>query len=263
MQFHFTFKTEIKALRTLLRSSPRGSRRGTHGTPRSGSAFGRPQGVSYPDRAGRTWCPVERKVGAPCLGTRREGCEPGSDPRYSRGWHYRKNKFNKERRQFERMSSFETQAAGLARPRCSPGPHLSIPLTRGPKAPPGSPPCPLLPVAPRKRAEAPRSPPQRKPCPCPLQGVTLASPPPRPHSTRRWGRGSRPAGVRGAPAGVRGPARLGAERVLGRVGECARASMCVCRSPSPVWAPARSRAPRSPLSRFSTRAPTELRQGTS
>lgn len=47
----------------------------------------------------------------------KKGCEPGPDPRYSCGWHYRKNKFNKERRQFERMSSFETQAAGLARPR--------------------------------------------------------------------------------------------------------------------------------------------------
>lgn len=140
MQFHFTFKTEIKALRTFLRSNRRGSRRGTHRTPRSGSAFGRPQGVSYRARAGQTWLPVGSKVGAPCLGTRWEGREPGSDPRYSCGWHYRKNKFNKERRQFERMSSFETQAAGLARPRSSPGPHLSIPLTRAPRAPLRSPP---------------------------------------------------------------------------------------------------------------------------
>ncbi|KAM9089321.1 uncharacterized protein AAG666_013829 isoform 2-T3 [Megaptera novaeangliae] len=76
-----------------------------------------------------------------------KGASPDPDPRYSCGWHYRKNKFNKERRQFERMSSFETQAAGLARPRSSPGPHLSIALIRAPKAPLRSPPCPLLPVA--------------------------------------------------------------------------------------------------------------------
>lgn len=124
MQFHFTFKTEIKALRTFLVGNRRGSRRGTYRTPRSGSSFGRPQGVSYPAPAGQTWFPVGKKMGAPSLGTRWEGCEPGSDPRYSCGWHYRKNKFNKERRQFERMSSFETQAAGLARPRFSRPPLL-------------------------------------------------------------------------------------------------------------------------------------------
>lgn len=162
MQFHFTFKTEIKALRTFLQSNRRGARRGTHRTPRSGSAFGRPQGVSYPARAGQTWFPVEKKGGrpmSPCSpGRGGKGASPDPDPRYSCGWHYRKNKFNKERRQFERMSSFETQAAGLARPRSSPGPHLSIALIRAPKPPLLSPPCPLLPVALVRHAEAPRGP---------------------------------------------------------------------------------------------------------
>lgn len=65
MQFHFTFKTEIKALRTLLWSNRRGSRRGTHRTPRSGSAFRRPPGVSYPARTGQTCFPVGKKRWAP------------------------------------------------------------------------------------------------------------------------------------------------------------------------------------------------------
>lgn len=161
------------------------------------------------------------------------------------------------------MSSFETQAAGLARPHSSPGPHLSIPLTRAPKAPLCSPPSPLLPVARERRAEAPRGPLPREPGPSRLL-VTLALPPPRPHSARRWGRGSGPAGVPGAQArGLGASAAPSGACARGRVGECARARVCVCRSPSPVWAPALSRAPRSPLSRFSARAPTELRQGTS
>lgn len=144
MQFHFTFKTEIKALRTFLIWNRRGSRRGTHRTPRSGSAFGHPQGVSYPAPAGQTWFPVARKMNAPSLGTRWEGCEPGSDPRYSCGWHYRKNKFNKERRQFERMSSFETQAARLARPRFSRPPplHSANPGPEASAAPHSLPPPP-------------------------------------------------------------------------------------------------------------------------
>lgn len=84
MQFHFTFKTEIKALRTLLWSNRRGSRRGTHRTPCSGSTFGRPPGVSYPARTGQTCFPVGKKggrrVSPPSSGTRWEGCEPGSRP---------------------------------------------------------------------------------------------------------------------------------------------------------------------------------------
>lgn len=232
MQFHFTFKTEIKALRTFLRSNRRGSRRGTHRTPRSGSAFGRPQGVSYPAGAGQTWFPVGSKVGAPSLGTRWEGREPGFDPRYSCGWHYRKNKFNKERRQFERMSSFETQAAGLARPRSSPGPHLSIPLTRAPKALLRSPPCPLHPVAPRRRTEAPPPQPQGRFCESRVPAGSWVSPWPRcrPAPTPR-------ARGEGAPAGpgfgglrlpARRRARLRAVRV--REGELvsARARECVC-----------------------------------
>lgn len=213
MQFHFTFKTEIKALRTFLRSNRRGSRRGTHRTLRSGSAFGRPQGVSYPAGAGQTWFPVGSKVGVPSSGTRWEGREPGFDPRYSCGWHYRKNKFNKERRQFERMSSFETQAAGLARPRSSPGPHLSIPLTRAPKALLRSPPCPSTPWP---REDAPKPPhhhhpraasarAQSRPAPGCHLGLAAAPPPPRapvgkglPPGRGSGGSGSRPGGERGS-----------------------------------------------------------------
>lgn len=70
-----------------------------------------------------------------------EGHKPGSDPRYSCGWHNRKNTFNKERRQFEKMSSFETQAAGLARPGFS-GPQLPIPPPEDPEILGCSPPHP-------------------------------------------------------------------------------------------------------------------------
>lgn len=131
------------------------------------------------------------------------------------------------------MSSFETQAAGLARPRSSPGPHLSIPLPRAPKAPPRCPPCPLLPVAPRSRAEAPRvrrreSPgaagcwlslrPRRRPAPTPRAGGEGA----------RAGRGSGGAGS--GPGGKRGSERCVCERESW--GVRARASVCVSLSVS-------------------------------
>lgn len=133
-------------------------------------------------------------------------------------------------------------------------PHLSIPLTRVPKPPLRSPPSPLLPVAPRRRAEAPWGPPLQEASPRRLLGVTLASLPPRPHSARWWGRGSGPARVRGAQAqGLGASAAPGGACARGRVGECARARGCVCRSPSPVWAPARSRGP--PVSSFPVLSP--------
>lgn len=63
--------------------------------------------------------------------------------------------------------------------------------------------------------------------------------------------------------GGRRPPESVAHRVRVRDESWERARGLVCRAPTPVLAPARSRAPRSPLSRFSARAPTELRQGTS
>ena len=131
------------------------------------------------------------------------------------------------------MSSFETQAAGLARPRSSPGPHLSIPLTRAPKALLRSPHPALFPRWPRRDAPKPpgvrfgesRVPagsgspwPRRRPAPTPRaggEGATAA------------GRGSGGAGS--WPGGERGSERCVCER---RVGECARARVCVCVSRS-------------------------------
>lgn len=107
-------------------------------------------------------------------------------------------------------------------------PHLSIPLTRVPKPPLRPTPCPLLPVVPKRRAEAPWGPLLREPSPCRLLGVTLASPPPRPHPARWWGRGSSPGRVRGAKArGLGASAAPGGACARGRVGECARARVCV------------------------------------
>lgn len=149
-------------------------------------------------------------MGAPSLGTRWEGCKPGSDPRYSCGWHYRKNKFNKERRQFERMSSFETQAAGLARPRSSrppplhsanPGPEASAALPSLP-TPPGSPPgdAKKPPGVRRRQSPVPAgfwvSPwPRRRPAPTPRDGGegALAQPGFGGRRLVVWGRARLPA----------------------------------------------------------------------
>lgn len=89
---------------------------------------------------------------------RRDRRKPSSDPRYSCGWHYRKNTFNKERRQFEKMSSFETEAAGLARLGLSGPQHPSTP-SRHPGTPrlPGIRPLPSLPTVPGTRAGVPGS----------------------------------------------------------------------------------------------------------
>lgn len=229
MQFHFTFKTEIKALRTFLVGNHRGSRSSTYRTPRSGSAFGRPPGVPYPAPARQTWFPVGKKMGAQSLGTRWEGCEPGADPRYSCGWHYRKNKFNKERRQFERMSSFETQAAGLARSRFSRPPLLHS-ANRGPEVSSAIPSLPSPSGGPPDDAQKPSG---VRCCESPVPAGFWVSPWPRrrPAPTPRAsgeGAPSRP-GFGGRRLRIWGPAQLWAVRV--REGELvsarARASVCV------------------------------------
>lgn len=95
------------------------------------------------------------KSGRPGWRARRDGRKPGSDPRYSCGWHYRKNTFNKERRQFEKMSSFETQAAGW---RASVSPAPSAP-SRHPGTPRllGALPLPSLPAVSGTRTGVPGS----------------------------------------------------------------------------------------------------------
>lgn len=181
-----------------------------------------------------------------------EGHKPGSDPRYSCGWHNRKNTFNKERRQFEKMSSFETQAAGLARPGFS-GPQLPIPPPEDPEILGRSPPHPHPTALPASGARGTRT--GDPSSAAAYFGVTppgLSSPPRR---TGLQGRGS----LRSRGSQARGAWPVAC--VCGMRAGNARAGEC--RAPTPVWAPARSRAPRSPLSRFSARAPTELRQGTS
>lgn len=167
-------------------------------------------------------------MNAPSLGTRWEGCEPGSDPRYSCGWHYRKNKFNKERRQFERMSSFETQATRLARPRFSrpPPPHSANP---GPEASAAPHSLPSPPGGPRKTRRSPPGSAAARAQSLPASGCHLGlAAPPRPHPARWWGRGSSPGRDRGAQArGLGASAAPGGACARGRVGECARARVCV------------------------------------
>lgn len=181
----------------------------------------------------------------------RDGRKPSSDPRYSCGWHYRKNTFNKERRQFEKMSSFETQAAGLARLGLSGPQHPSTP-SRHPGTPrlPGTRPLPSLPAVPGTRAGVHGS-------AAACFGVT-----PRSRQLAPPHRFSKKGGVPLQGRGSQAPGSV-ARRVRVRDASWERARGRVCRAATPVWAPARSRAPRSPLSRFSARAPTELRQGTS
>lgn len=170
-------------------------------------------------------------MGAPSLGTRWEGCKPGSDPRYSSGWHYRKNKFNKERRQFERMSSFETQAAGLARPRFS-RPPLSIPLNPVPKPPLRFSPCPLLPVVPqdtrRNPLESAAARAQSLPASGCHLGLAAAPPPPR----AMVGKGHWPSPGSGGAGSWSGGERSSPRCVCERVGECARARVCMSLSVS-------------------------------
>lgn len=157
------------------------------------------------------------------------------------------------------MSSFETQAAGLARPRSSPGPHLSIPLTRAPKAPLRSHSLPSSPGGPGEMRQKPPgsasarvgSPPASEH----LETRRRPAPPPRASGKAAAQAEAREAQARGLGAST--SEQCVCERRVGAQG------VCVCRSPSPVWAPALSRAPESPLSRSSARAPTELRQGTS
>lgn len=133
------------------------------------------------------------------------------------------------------MSSFETQAAGLARPRSSPGPHFSIPLTRAPKAPLRSPPCSLHPVAPRRRTDPlllPHHHPGDRFYESPVPAGSWVSPWPRcrpaptPLASGEGAPAGRGFGGRRLPA--RGRARLRAVRV--REGELvsARARECVC-----------------------------------
>lgn len=172
-------------------------------------------------------------MGAPALGTTREGCEPGSDPRYSCGWHYRKNKFTKERRQFERMSSFETQAAGLARPGSPRPPPLHY-AARGPEASAALPSQLSPPLSPPKDAQKP---PGVHSCKRLVPAGFWVSPWPRrrPAPTPRAGGERAPAcpGVRGAQArGLGASAAPGDACARGRVGECARARGCVSLSVS-------------------------------
>jgi hypothetical protein len=145
------------------------------------------------------------------------------------------------------MSSFETQAARLARLGLS-GPQHPIPPSRDPEAPRRSPPA-LPDSGPGDTHRSPWL------CGRLLWGDPKVSPAcPAAQVSQR----------RGFPCGAGGPRPPGAwpaACVCGMRAGSARAGEC--RAPTPVRAPARSRAPRSPLSRFSARAPTELRQGTS
>lgn len=143
--------------------------------------------------------------------TRLEGHKPGSDPRYSCGWHNRKNTFNKERRQFEKMSSFETQAAGLARPGFS-GPQLPIPPPEDPEILGCSPPHPHPTALPASGARGTRT--GDPSSAAAYFGVTPPQVSPA-HPAAQVSKEGVPCGVGGRRPGERGPSRACAGCELG------------------------------------------------
>lgn len=154
------------------------------------------------------------KSGRPGWRARRDGRKPGSDPRYSCGWHYRKNTFNKERRQFEKMSSFETQAAGW---RASVSPAPSAP-SRHPGTPRllGALPLPSLPAVSGTRAGVPGS-------AAACFGVT----PPKVSPARPASKVSQRRGFPCGSGGLRPPGAWPAACVCGMRAGSARAGECV------------------------------------
>lgn len=154
MQFHFTFKTEIKALRTFPVWTRRGSRRGTHRTPRWGSAFGRPQGVSSRLQLGKLGSQWEERWAPRLWGRHGKGASQDPTPGIAVGGITGKTNLLKSGANLKGWAHLKLKLQGWRGP-VPLGPHLFITLPGVPKPPLRSPPSLALPLAPQKTRRSP------------------------------------------------------------------------------------------------------------